>query len=49
MECVICAYIYEQSLGDTVNGIAPGTSWDKIEASWVCPDCGASKCYFEKF
>jgi rubredoxin len=41
--CNICGYIYDPAEGDPDNGVAAGTAFEKIPASWVCPMCGASK------
>jgi rubredoxin/flavin reductase (DIM6/NTAB) family NADH-FMN oxidoreductase RutF len=46
--CTVCGYIYDPALGDPDGGIAPGTPFEKIPDSWVCPVCGASKDSFEK-
>jgi rubredoxin---NAD+ reductase len=45
--CVICGFIYDESLGLPAEGIAPGTRWEDIPEDWVCPDCNASKSDFE--
>jgi len=45
--CVVCGWIYDEEMGDPDSGIAPGTRWDEIPESWVCPDCGAGKEDFE--
>lgn len=45
--CLVCAYVYDPQLGDPDNGIAPGTAFEKIPDSWVCPVCGATKEQFE--
>jgi rubredoxin len=42
-ECDVCGYIYDPAKGDPDNGVKPGTAWEDVPASWVCPDCGASK------
>ena len=47
-KCLICGYIYDPSKGDPDNGIKPGTSFQAIPDSWVCPECGAPKSEFEK-
>ena len=47
-ECTICGYIYDPAEGDPDNGIAPGTPFEKLPDSWVCPLCGATKDMFEK-
>jgi rubredoxin len=46
-ECMMCGYIYDESLGDPDEGIAPGTAWEDIPEDWYCPVCGASKEDFE--
>ena len=46
--CTICGYEYDPAKGDPDNGIAPGTAFDKLPDSWVCPLCGAGKDMFEK-
>lgn len=47
-ECTVCGYIYDPSQGDPDGGIAPGTPFEKIPDSWVCPVCGAAKSEFKK-
>ena len=46
--CKICGYVYDPKKGDPDNGISPGTKFEDIPDSWVCPICGASKVDFEK-
>ena len=45
--CIICGWVYEEEKGAPSEGLAPGTRWEDIPESWVCPDCGASKEDFE--
>ena len=45
--CLICGWIYDQSVGDPDSGIAPGTPWDDIPDDWACPECGVTKDEFE--
>ena len=45
--CPICGYTYDEALGRPENGIAPGTLWQAVPESWVCPLCGALKAVFE--
>jgi len=47
-ECDLCGYVYDPALGDPDNDVAPGTAWDDVPDSWVCPDCGAGKDSFTK-
>ncbi len=46
--CTVCGYVYDPEKGDPDGGIAPGTAFEDIPDSWVCPVCGASKDQFEK-
>lgn len=46
--CTVCQYIYDPAIGDPENGIDPGTSFESIPDSWVCPECGVGKDSFEK-
>lgn len=46
--CVVCGYIYDPAEGDPASGIAPGTAFQDLPDSWVCPVCGAPKTEFEK-
>jgi len=45
--CTVCGYIYDPAAGDPDNGVAPGTPFEQVPDSWVCPDCGADKSMFE--
>jgi flavin reductase (DIM6/NTAB) family NADH-FMN oxidoreductase RutF/rubredoxin len=47
-KCKICGYIYDPAAGDPDGGIKPGTAFESIPDTWVCPICGASKSDFEK-
>lgn len=47
-ECTICGYIYDPEKGDPDGGIPPGTPFENLPDSWVCPVCGAPKDMFEK-
>jgi rubredoxin len=46
--CTICQYVYDPATGDPDNGIAPGTPFESLPDTWVCPLCGAGKDVFEK-
>ncbi len=46
--CIVCGYEYDPAEGDPDNGIAPGTPFEKLPDSWVCPACGVPKDQFEK-
>jgi len=44
--CNICSYIYDPAKGDPVNGVPPGTPFEKVPEDWVCPECGVPKTEF---
>ena len=46
--CTICGYVYDPSVGDPTSGIDPGTTFEDLPATWVCPECGAGRDMFEK-
>lgn len=46
--CTVCGYIYEEAKGIPEAGIAPGTAWEMLPESWVCPLCGASRAEFKE-
>lgn len=47
-QCTICGYIYDPEKGDPDSGISPGTPFEDLPGSWVCPQCGAPKDAFEE-
>ncbi len=44
--CSICGYVYDPAAGDPENGVAPGTAFENLPDSWVCPVCGAARSEF---
>lgn len=46
--CVVCGYIYDPEAGDQNSGVKPGTTFEQLPDSWVCPECGVGKDQFEK-
>ena len=38
--CTVCGYVYDPTLGDPENGVAPGTSFNDLPDDWLCPLCG---------
>ena len=46
--CMECKYIYNPKYGNEKAGIKPGTTFDELPDTWVCPVCGESKDIFEK-
>ena len=47
-KCTVCGYIYDTIAGDSTQGIKPGTAFEDLPDSWVCPECGVGKEMFEK-
>ncbi len=45
--CVVCGYEYDPAAGDPEQGINPGTPFEALPETWVCPECGVSKSEFE--
>lgn len=46
--CMVCGYVYDETVGDPDHGIAAGTKFEDIPDDWVCPVCGVGKDQFEK-
>lgn len=46
--CTICGYVYDPAAGDATQGIAPGTAFEALPDTWLCPVCGAPKSDFVK-
>ena len=38
--CDVCGWVYKQDFGDPFQGVKPGTPFEDIPDSWVCPQCG---------
>ena len=47
-KCIACEYVYDPAIGDPDNGVSPGTPFESVPDSWVCPECGVGKEQFEK-
>jgi len=45
--CLLCGYIYDETLGWPEDGIVAGTHWADVPPNWRCPECGATKSDFE--
>jgi len=39
-KCTLCTYIYDE--------FKEGVKWENLPEDWVCPECGATKDFFEK-
>ncbi len=46
--CIVCGYVYDPEIGEPDNGILPGTRFEDLPDTYVCPICGAPKDQFEK-
>jgi flavorubredoxin/rubredoxin len=44
--CPVCRYVYDPAKGDPARGIPPGTPFEKLPDSWVCPICRVPKSKF---
>jgi rubredoxin len=47
-KCTICGYIYNPQTGDLEGDILPGTPFESLPDTWMCPVCGAGKEDFTK-
>lgn len=45
-ECSVCGYVYDSQRGDKEGDVAPGTIFEDLLDSWICPLCGAPKTDF---
>ncbi len=46
--CTACGYIYDPAVGDPEHGFPPGTRFEDLPDTWVCPVCGTEKIDFAK-
>lgn len=46
--CDVCGYIYDEEAGEPENGYAPGTKFEDLPETYVCPLCGVGKSDFSK-
>ncbi|MCK4599345.1 rubredoxin [Candidatus Bipolaricaulota bacterium] len=46
--CTVCGYVYDPAVGDPTSEIEPGTAFEDLPDTWVCPECGVGKEMFEK-
>lgn len=45
--CTCCGYVYDPAMGDPDAGIPPGTPFEQLPDTWICPLCQALKKAFE--
>jgi len=46
--CTVCGYVYDPKDGDPTSAVEPGTAFEDLPDTWVCPECGVGKDMFEK-
>jgi rubredoxin len=46
--CIVCGHIYDPAEGDATQGISPGTPFEELPETWVCPECKSPKSQYEK-
>ena len=46
LECKICWWVYDPSLGDPSADVAPGTPFSALPAHWRCPECDGEAAQF---
>jgi rubredoxin len=46
--CSNCGYVYDPAEGDPMNGVPPGTPFERLPPGWVCPMCYAPKQAFDE-
>jgi len=39
LECKICWWIYDPTLGDAQGQVVPGTAFADLPEHWACPQC----------
>ncbi|MDR3215263.1 MAG: acyl-CoA dehydrogenase family protein [Bacilli bacterium] len=44
--CLGCGYEYDPELGDEDGAVSPGTIFENVPDTWICPDCGEEKSQF---
>ncbi|NLV27072.1 MAG: rubredoxin [Methanomicrobiales archaeon] len=48
-KCEICGYIYDPVRGEPKNGIPPGTAFEDLPDTYICPVCGKAKITKKEF
>ena len=46
-QCRDCIYAYDPLIGDPSQGIEPGTPFENLPDSWICPVCKVGKKRFK--
>ncbi len=45
--CSNCGYVYDPEVGDPDHGVDPGTPFEDLPDTWVCPVCYSAKDQFQ--
>ena len=46
--CELCGWVYDETVGDPANGIAPGTGFADLPEDYECPGCYCGKEAFDR-
>ena len=46
--CEVCGWVYDEELGLSEQGIAPGTKFEHLPEDFECPLCGVGKDQFSE-
>jgi len=46
MQCKVCWYVYDPEAGCEEMGVEPGTPFNDLAPTFVCPGCGNAKSVF---
>lgn len=46
--CEVCGWVYDEELGLSEQGIAPGTKFEDLPEDFECPLCGVGKDQFSE-
>ncbi|CCJ89183.1 Anaerobic nitric oxide reductase flavorubredoxin [Cronobacter turicensis 564] len=49
MICTVCQWVYDPAKGEPNQDVAPGTSWDDVPETFLCPECGIGKSVFDVY
>jgi len=47
-KCTVCGHVYDPAIGEALQNIRPGISFENLPPDWQCPVCFAEKDRFQK-
>ena len=47
MRCRVCSWVYDPELGEPNQGVMPGTTWETVPETFLCPECFLGKSEFD--